>query len=291
MLHRRLQPTQLRRLGQWQIVHTAGSGRFSQVYFCRPHDATDGPCDYAIKELRPEFAKDREALTRFRQEAVIGISVSHPNLITVLSTHFEDQPNYIVMPRLRGSTVRALLQSKGTVDVAQALWITRQAAAALSSLHRAGWVHADVKPENLFIAPDGHVTLIDLGLAVELEGGVSPDESIRGTLAYTAPEAFTSSRGLCPASDTYSLGATLYQMLAGHPPFESALPARLVESHLHTLPPSLRSQGSRIPKEIAQLVNQMLSKNPQRRPSCTDELPERLARLEVDHFCLRNLAV
>jgi serine/threonine-protein kinase len=192
------------------------------------------------------------------------------------------------MPRLRGTTVAALLRKQTTIAIPLALWIARQVAAALAALHQAGWVHADVKSDNVFLAPDGHVTLFDLGLAVPVGGAQATDDVTRGTLAYAAPESFTSTRGLCPASDTYSLGVTLYEMLAGCLPFEATSPARLVEAHLNEIAPSLRSHSKRIPKEVAQLVNQMLSKNPDRRPACAVELQQRLARLEVELFALRS---
>ncbi len=291
--HQRFCAVPNRTLGRWELVEDAGEGRFSIVHFGRPRDLQGGPCDYAIKELRPEFRGNVAATVRLRQEAVIGISVTHPNLATVLSAHFDDEPSYIVMPRLRGATLRKVIDEAGTIDVPMALWIVRQTACALSALHAAGWVHADVKPDNIHIAPDGHVTLFDFGLAVSARNqavSTPPDACTRGTLAYAAPESFTSCHGLCAASDAYSLGVMLYEMLSGSLPFEGPA-ARLVELHVNGVAPSLRSNRSRIPKDVAQLVAQLMAKNTDRRPNCDEDLQRQLTRLEVELFSLRCSAV
>lgn len=288
-VHQRVEPASCQTLGNWQLVERAGAGQFSTVFFGRPVGCEEATCDYAIKQLRSEFADDAQAVARFRQEAVIGISVEHENLATVLSAHFETAPKFIVMPRLRGGTLAERLRRAGPLDVPSALWVARQAVAALQALHDAGWVHADIKSENLFVAPDGHVTVIDFGLAVSRAMAPPTDQAVQGTFAYAAPETFTTRHGICPASDIYSLGVVLYEILTGIRPFRGN-ESQLVEAHIHELPVSLRSHSKRIPKEVAQLVSLMLSKAPDRRPGCDQQLLRLLTRLEIDQFAQRDSA-
>ena len=282
-------PQPLPTLGDWQLVESAGAGRFACVFYGRPRSATDERCDYVIKQLRQEHCDSPEMVDRFRREAVLGISVAHPNLVTVLSAEVEAAPFYMVMPRLRGTTAAAWIAELGRLDLPLALWIARQVAQGLSAFHAAGWLHADIKPENVFLTADGHATLLDLGLATAM-GSESRRLSaavLCGTLAYAAPESFTSTRALCAASDVYSLGVMLYQLLAGQPPFDCRTPAECAEAHLHQLPPSLRTYVRRTPREVAALVTRMMAKQPTRRPQL-DELCRQLTRLEIEHFSVRQ---
>ena len=164
----------------------------------------------------------------------------------------------------------------------QSVWMVRQVAAALAVLHAKGWLHGDVKPENVLVSPQGHATLIDLGLARRLgsrecQGG----EVLAGTLAYVAPETFLPAARLSGEADIYSLGALLHELLTGQPMFEEADPTRLALLHLRQAPPDVREAALDVPPILARLVMRMLAKEPLRRPAAS-EVVRHLTRLEIE---------
>jgi serine/threonine-protein kinase len=149
-------------------------------------------------------------------------------------------------------------------------------------------IHADVKPSNVVVAPDGHATLVDLGFVH------SPHESrhwstrpVYGTLNYIAPEAITSSLAADERSDIYSLGVMLYEMLVGALPFAADDAAGLISMHREARPRCIRSHRPDLPKPVASLVHRMLAKDTLRRPESAEEVAEQLVRLEVECFADR----
>jgi serine/threonine-protein kinase len=195
------------------------------------------------------------------------------------------------MPRLRGASLAETLASVRTCSVPRALWIARQAAQALAAMHEAGWLHLDVKPANIMLDPSGHCTLIDLDLSQpSRQPAFFSSCDVRGTLAYTAPELYTSATSAQPASDVYSLGIVLYEALCGRLPFCCDSPGAFVEAHLRQIPPSARTFQLDLPVEVGRLVSRMLAKQPERRPSCDGELQDELARLEIGTFGMRAAA-
>jgi serine/threonine-protein kinase len=224
-----------------------------------------------------------------RREAYLGRRVANPHLICVLAARVDPLSSYVVMPRLEGATVKHVLGAGGQFSVPQSLWIARQVAEALAALHAEGWIHGDVKPGNIFVSPEGHATLIDLGFALERREFRSPDHHVFvGSCRYVAPEMITSTTGHGPASDIYSLGVTLYEMLTGRSPFDAVRPAEFALAHTRQIPANPRRWVPQIPTRVAQLLQQMLAKQPLRRPHGADELVERLARLEVETFTDRT---
>jgi serine/threonine protein kinase len=146
------------------------------------------------------------AIDVLRREVEVTSEVSHQHLVAVLEAHFTDDANYLVMPRLKGVSVGQVIAKAGFVSVRQALWITRQVAEALDSLHTKSWLHGDVKPDNIMVSAEGHVTLIDLGFALrKSEAMMTELRTARGTLSYVAPETMTSAYSSDQRSDIYSL--------------------------------------------------------------------------------------
>jgi len=187
------------------------------------------------------------------------------------------------MPRLIGTTLRQQLDSKRRMAVPTALWVARQIAEALAALHNQDWLHSDVKPANISIAPDGHATLLDLGFCQPFcHEGSAANDTIRGTFLYIAPETVTSSVATDVRSDIYSLGATLYEMLAGVPPFSAPTLADLARLHREAKPRCLRSLLPELPKTVASLVHRMLAKEPLRRPQSANALVHALISLEIE---------
>ena len=281
------------RMGPWQLVRQIGEGTLTRVYQARLADAPieeqGADASYAVKALKREWWADPQAIEAQRREAWVGSRVSHPNLAPVLSAAIAAPPFYLVTPYLHGVALNQHLKQHGTLPLPTALWIARQAAQALSALNaKLGMVHGDIKPANLHVGQDGHATLLDLGFCQTKEEARSwADRPVMGTLLYLAPERLTSTTLVDIRSDLYSLGVTLYEMLVGKPPFTSDAPERLIVQHRQERPGRLDEVRPQTPKSVADFVDQLLLKDPMRRPSTPQEVADQLVRLEIESFGLR----
>jgi serine/threonine-protein kinase len=261
------------------------AGELTRVYRARPAEGSaPGPFPYAIKMLRPRWHDDARALNLIRREAVVGRRVSSPHVISVLAAAVHRPPYYVVMPWLPGVTLDKRLAG-GPLPLYQALWIARQVTLGLDALHQAGWMHGDVKPGNINVAPEGHVTLLDLGFARRAdEIGWAADRCVMGTWTYIAPEMISSALRGDIRSDLYSLGAVFYEMLSGRPPFQAVEPAELATLHRRSVPRPIQDVVRGLPPEVARLIHRLLAKDPLRRPQTPAELTSALVPLEIDAF-------
>ena len=276
----------------WELLERVAEGTYSCVYRSRPADrCSPTPAAYAIKVLREPWC-DREEIVEFlRCEARVACEVRNPHLISVLAASTVNKPYYVVSPWLEGQTLSQIVGTSRRLDLPAALWIARQTAEALHALESAGWMHGDVKPENMIVSPEGHATLIDLGFARTLgEGGSVVDRPVMGTYHYIAPELITSRLAADIRSDIYSLGVVLYQLLSRRLPFQGTTLAELAEQHRNWRPPELRKLVPSLPGSLTRLVREMLSKNPWRRPRHAVEVVERLTKLEIASFSERSIA-
>ena len=281
------------RFGPWQLVRQVAQSELSQVYQARPaHAPQDGAAQYAVKLLKERWQGCSQAVGALRREAMLGRSIAHPHLISVLSAHVGGPPYYLVMPWLQGATLAARLAGGDRPGLAIALWLTRQVVQALEALHHDGWMHADIKPSNVFISPDQHATLMDLGLCRRPQESISlVDRHVAGTVHYMAPEMVTSVWGADIRSDIYSLGVMLYELIAGRLPFTGKAVEDIVRAHVQAAPQPLRDLVPQVPRDVARLVHQMLRKDPLRRPQTPAELIHRLVRLEIAFLAARQPAV
>ena len=278
------------RIGPWQLVRLLNESDLARVYLARPADvAGDAPATYVIKVLRREWWRDPQAIEMQRRAAWLGRKLSHPHLLPVLSANVQQAPFYFVTPHLPGSSLAAVLAQGKRLPLPVTLWIVRQVAEALAALHEsAHMLHADVKPGNILVAPDGHATLIDLGFAhAATESQHWSSRPVVGTLSYIAPEVVTSSMAADVPSDLYSLGVTLYEMLTGELPFAASKPDELVRLHRESKPRCVREAVPQLPKPVASLVHRLLAKDPLRRPASAASIVDELMRLEIECFSLR----
>ena len=260
------------RVGPYEVVSLLGAGGMAEVY--RARDTRLGR-DVAIKVVSEELARDGTLLERFEREAKLAASLTHPNVVALHDVGLHDGKPYFVTELLQGETLRERL-TQGPVPLATALEWAAAMAQGLAAAHARGIVHRDLKPENVFITQDGHVKLIDFGIAklaeeardaaphAMLDETLSPSGSrtgtgmVLGTPGYMSPEQV---RGdpVDARTDLYSLGTVLYEMLAGH----RAFPARsFVESGYAILHKEPEPLPATIPPNVAQVVLRCLEKDP-----------------------------
>jgi serine/threonine-protein kinase len=271
-------------LGSWRICGQIGCGRLTTVYQARPADAERG-ASYAIKVLDRCYESDPEIVNLFRREAAAGRTLENPHLVSVLDCQIQSPPYYIVMPELCGQTLAAHLDRTWRASPLAAAWIARQIAIALAAIDAENFIHGDLKPANVHIAPNGHVTLLDLGFVQRPTPSHSTDSALGvGSARYAAPEVLLGGEGRDIRSDIYSLGAVLYEMLTGQPPLAANSLAELIEQHRQGRIADVRRLRRDIPCEMAELVGEMLARQPLRRPASPAEVARRLVRIEIGLF-------
>lgn len=233
----------------------------------------------AIKILHGHLARDPAYLERFRREARIALALDSRHIVQVLDFGHEGESNYLVMEYVEGASLRNLLRRRGMLAPQEALPIAIQVARALEEAHSKNVVHRDIKPENIMVAQDGSVKVADFGVAkAEDYSSLTITGALLGTVQYMAPEFLRGYSG--PASDIYSLGVVLYQMLAGVVPFEAETPWDVMRMHVEAKPPSLTGHGSPVRPEVEQVVMRCLAKEPSERYARAFDLRRDLERLQ-----------
>jgi serine/threonine protein kinase len=255
----------LPRIPGYELLSCLGGGMLTSVYSARSLE-DDTPC--AVKVLRPDWKDQPTAIKLLQREARACLAVQHPHLVRLLDTHVTRSPYFLVMEMLSGESLRRRLRRDYFLEVPTALWIARQTAEALAALHRAGFVHGDVKPDNIRIVADGHAMLLDLGFAHRPgENATLLEEGyILGTVNYLAPELCGPKPTDGLTADLYGLGTTLYEMLAGQLPYPPGNAVETMRRHGAETPRDLRQHGLRLPPGLPDLVDRLLARNPAERP-------------------------
>jgi serine/threonine protein kinase len=272
----------LGQLGQYQLLEEIGHGGMGTVYKAR-HVLLKRTV--AVKVLLPERVQDASAVARFHREMEVVGKLDHPNLVHATDAGEAAGQHFLVMEFLEGIDLRKLLKERGPLAVADACELTRQAALGLQQIHEHGLVHRDLKPSNLLLTHAGQVKVLDLGLALlrgdhaAVEELTSPGQTM-GTWDYLAPEQATDTHTVDIRADIYSLGCTLYTLLAGQPPFRGPLHRTIyqkVRAHAEEPVPPLGPLRPDVPEALLAILDRMMAKAPAERFATPAEIAAAVA--------------
>jgi serine/threonine-protein kinase len=261
--------------GEFRILEKIGTGGMGSVYKAN-QTAMNRPV--AVKILHPKLTNRKDLVSRFRREAKAMSHLSHPNTVRVLLYgELEDGSLYIVMEYLEGKNLNQTVRSEGPMPVERALPILIQVCEALEEAHRAGIVHRDMKPENVFLCTQGGLKdfpkVLDFGLAKVTEREMRPgsimltqEGMVFGTPEFMSPEQ-AQGRTLTPASDIYSLAVILYELLTGKLPFDARTPIEFLQLHVTAkpIPLSERVPGKTFDPVLSEVMAHALLKKPEER--------------------------
>ncbi len=267
------------------VIHgRLGKGGMAVVY--RATDTQMGR-DVAVKVLRTDVA-DEVAAKRLIREAKGAGALNHPNIITIFDRGIADDRVYIAMEILQGQELSGLMEEVGAIPVERALKICEQVASALAVAHAEGIIHRDIKPENLFLLSRGGgdiVKMLDFSIAKLPKEMVTQQltraGSVFGTPHYMAPEQVEGKQAV-PQTDLYALGAVLYELIAGEPPFDGKSVIDILLKHVKSPAPRLEREGLELPPGLGELVQELLAKKPADRPESAEAVRERLSDMLRD---------
>jgi len=254
---------------RYRLIEQIGAGGMAVIY--RAQDLELGRM-VAVKVLRPSLVGDPEFLVRFKREARSAAQLSHPNIVTVHDVG-QDGPNthYIVMEYVAGQNLKQVIRSRGAFDVDAALNITTEVCKGVGYAHRAGLVHCDIKPQNILVTPDNMIKVTDFGIARALTERKEDEEEVWGSPHYFSPEQ-ASGETPTPASDVYSIGIVLFELLTARLPFTGSGYSELAMAHLKQEPPTILDIDPSLPPELDRIIRKVLSKEPSARYRTADQL-------------------
>ncbi|TWU65752.1 serine/threonine protein kinase [Crateriforma conspicua] len=243
-------------LGIWRLGSVVHRTESAEITLAQPADASQNPrWDYVIK--RGLDVEQSPSHRQFIAQAAAASQVAkHPNLVCVLDGSVSGSHPFVVMPRIEGRTLQQHLSDGNNLALPVALWLTRQTAQAITTLHAGGWIHGDIKPANILVSGQGHATVIDLGFARRIHTPLG--RVFRGTPEYASPEMLESETAALPSMDVFSLGRMLWQSMA-----------------------HCNDSSSLVVETASELVASMIDLDPDARPTAASVV-DRLLKLEID---------
>ncbi|MGE3880180.1 MAG: protein kinase [Planctomycetota bacterium] len=262
----------------YEILARVGAGSMGTVFKARQKHLDR---IVALKVLKPALARDARFVERLEREGRTVARLNHPNIVTAYDLGHEGGYHYLVMEFVEGKSLRQLLTEWGRFPEAQVLQLAREMAGALAHAHECGVTHRDIKPANILIDGDGRAKLTDLGLArAETDLALTRDGATVGTPQYISPEQARNPRDADIRSDLYSLGATLFHMLTGQPPFRADAIGELIDKVLHERPDSVVDLVAEVSDGLSLVIRKLLAKDPSLRYQSPTELLADLDRVE-----------
>jgi serine/threonine-protein kinase len=253
--------------GRYQVVSVIGSGGMADVYCAQ--DLQLGR-NVALKVLHERFAKDGEFVERFRREASAAAKLQHPNVVGVYDRGEWDGSYYIAMEYLEGRSLKQIVREEGRLEPARAIPIVIQILQAARFAHQRGVIHRDIKPQNVIVDEHGHVKVTDFGIARAGASDMTETGSIMGTVQYLSPEQ-AQGHAVSPASDLYSIGIVLYELVTGRVPFNADSPVALALKQVSELPVPPSAYNPELPPELDAVILHALEKDASARFGSADE--------------------
>ena len=262
--------------GRYELVERIAIGGMGEVW--RATDLRSGRA-VAAKILRPELTGDEIFLARLRAEAANSRGLRHPNLAVVLDAGERDGSGWIIMELVQGRPLSDILEERGTMRPVEILTIMAQVARALQVVHDSGVIHRDVKPSNILINREGLAKLTDFGISTAVhQRPMTATGMVMGTAQYLAPEQAMGNMAT-PSGDLYALGIIGYEALVGHRPFTGSTQVEIAFAHVNQEVPPIPGN---VPKEVRDVIMELLSKSPALRPASARELARRLDRIVIN---------
>lgn len=263
---------------RYRIVSRIGHGGMAEVY-----EATDiiSRNTVAVKLIREDVMKNEVNLRRFENEATIAASLSHPNIVKVFDHNSYCSRPYIINEFIKGQNLKETLDFRGHLSIKEAVSVMIQLTSALEYAHDRGVIHRDIKPNNMYLMPDGSIKLADFGIA-EIERPTittATSSEIVGSVHYLAPE-ISSGKTASSLSDIYSAGITFFELLTGHLPFTGDTAVNVAVAHIREKMPSPKKFLPECPKEIEKIIYKACEKDPNKRYQSCEDFHDDLVELE-----------
>jgi beta-lactam-binding protein with PASTA domain/tRNA A-37 threonylcarbamoyl transferase component Bud32 len=270
--------------GRYRVLRKLGSGGMANVYLAEDEELGRR---VAVKILNDRYANDDLFIERFRREAKSAAGLSHPNIVSIYDRGEAEGTYYIAMEVIEGRSLKELIMTREALPIDTAIGYAKQLLEALRFAHRHGIIHRDIKPHNVLVSADQHakaneprLKVTDFGIARHGASQMTEAGSIMGTAQYLSPEQ---ARGapVTAASDLYSAGVVLYEMLTGKVPFTGDSAIEIAMKHVNDLPAPPSALRPEIPTELDQIVLRALAKDPGERYQSAEEFIEDLERVEA----------
>ena len=263
--------------GRYRIEARIGHGGMAEVY-----EATDiiNKRKVAIKMIREDVMRNPINLRRFQNEATIASSLNHPNIVKVFNHGTIEGRPYIANEYIRGQTMKDMLDFRTSIPIAEAVSYMLQLTSALFYAHQHNIIHRDIKPQNIFVMPDGTIKLGDFGIAQAggMDDSFTKTSEIVGSVHYLAPE-ISQGKPASIQSDIYATGVTFYELLTGHVPFDKDTPVNVAVAHIKEKFPPVKKYVPNCPKEIEKIIANATKKRLSERYKGADEFYDDLLDL------------
>jgi serine/threonine protein kinase/tetratricopeptide (TPR) repeat protein len=262
---------------RYQIIEELGKGGMGRVYRVLDKELEE---EVALKLIKPEIAKDKKTVERFKNELKIARKISHRNVGRMYELMDESGMHFITMEYVSGQDLRGLIKQTGQLTTGKAIAIAKEICEGLGEAHRQGVIHRDLKPSNVIIDKNGNARILDFGIARSLEAkGLTGAGVMIGTPEYMSPEQ-VEGKDVDQRSDIYSLGVILYELVTGRVPFEGDTPFTIGVKHKSEMPASPKEINPQIPDDLNNVILKCLEKDKAKRYQSAGEVCSELKNIE-----------